>query len=371
MTVLVCLALVPARPVRAGGSGDGRIHGEIRTRDGRVLDGRMEWGPGRAFWDQTISGVYDERLDIGERTEKIEVFGLKLWEWKEKQHLYLSIRVPFGQIERIERVDDETARLTLRDGAEVGIQRGSRRFDPTDGEIRIETLVGPQEIRWDEVDVVTFRPSSDPAPGAPERLYGTVETTDGSFTGFVAWDRDENRLDESLDGDEGEFLFRDIAEIRQDGSRASRVVLPDGREVRLSGTNDVNRANRGIEIEAGALGRVTVEWESFVSFRLADPPSSPAWETFTGGPIRGKVVTVDGSVHAGTVVWGGHERFAWEAIDGEIASGIAVAIPFSNTRSVEPLPEGGAVVELLDGTRRKVYGCLLYTSDAADDSKRV
>ncbi len=364
LAVAVCLVPGLAPPARAAGTDDGRIHGEVRTRDGRTLRGAMDWGSGGAFWDQTLSGVYDETLDVGERTEKIEVFGLKLWEWKEKEHLYLSLRVPFGQIERIARVDEETSRLTLRDGAEVGIRRGSGRFDPTDGEIRIETGDGPVEVRWDEVEVVTFAPSASPRPGGPARLFGTVETTEGSFTGFVAWDRDETRLEEVLDGDDDEFAFRDIAEIRQDGARAARVVLHDGREVRLSGTNDVNRSNRGIEIETGGLGRVTVEWESFVSFRLADPPPSPGRATFSGGPILGRVVTVDGAAHAGTIRWGDHERFAWEAIDGEIASGIAVSIPFSALRSVEPLPGGGAEVVLRDGARHRVYG-----DDTAADAR--
>ena len=350
------LPSIPFRSAVAAEVDGGAIHGEVRTRDGRSLRGAIEWGDHAWFWDQALPGVYDQALEIGERTENVQLFGLKLWEWQRKQVLELSLNVPFGHIERLERVDKKRARLVLRDGSEVGIRSESGDFGSADGEIRVETDDGRQDLRWDDIERVTFVASPGPDPRAARRLYGTVTTADRSFTGFVAWDRDETMIDEILDGDDDEVPFRDIAEIHRDGERAARVVLQDGGDVRLSGTNDVDRSNRGIEVRGESFGSVIVDWEAFVAFRLADPPPSAARGTFAGGPIRGTVVTVDGAVHRGAILWGDHERFAWEAIDGEISPGIRVAIPFSLVRSVAPLPGGGATVVGFDGATRTVYG---------------
>lgn len=348
------VATPPASP-RAAADDGGSIRGTVVLRDGRRHEGPIRWGDRQRFWDERLAGVLAEDLELGERTEHLEVFGLRVWQWKERDVVRLSIAVPFGLIASIERTGGDALTATLVDGTVVDMRRSGRDVgaDPT-----VETGAGdPVTPDWGDVERVEF--AAGPATGAERsRLYGTVETAIGRWTGFVAWDRDERVLDETLDGDEAEIPFARIAEIHKDGPWAATVVLRDGTVEKLSGTNDVNEDNRGIEIRADGLGTVVVGWDAFTSFVLDDPPPSPARGTFAAGPLRGTVVTRAGERLAGTITWGDHERWVWETLDGELHPDVDVAIPFSELAGVVPSPDdpGWATVELRSGRELEVRG---------------
>src|SRR5690606_41893723 len=56
--------------------------------------------------------------------------------------------------------------------------------------------------------------------------------------------------------------FGDIASIEQRGN-ASLVTLRSGRELLLSGTNDVNNSNRGIVVTEPTFGQARISWRNF------------------------------------------------------------------------------------------------------------
>ena len=80
-----------------------------------------------------------------------------------------------------------------------------------------------------------------------EPLYGKVETRGGTFEGFIQWDHDECLSTDELDGEsedgDVEIPFGRIRSIEK-YRRGSLVVLETGRELYLTGSNDVDNDNQ-------------------------------------------------------------------------------------------------------------------------------
>jgi len=356
------VAVLAAANVAAAEDG-GSIRAIVHGSDGGTSEGALRWNGRKSFWDQALATQYAESLETRERDETLEVFGLKLWTWKEHDVVRLSVRVPFGLIASMRRTSRAGALLDLRGGGRLEVLDGADLGPGATVEVETDDG-GVRTMRWIEVERIEFRPGP-PAPRERRRLFGTVFTTAGTFVGFVTWDRDESALDDVLDGDEAEIPFADIASLHRDGRDATRVIRRDGTTVRLTGTNDVDDRNRGIEVRVEGLGTVVVSWDAFESFAIADPPASPAPSAFRDGPLRGRVVTVDGAAHEGEIVWGDHERHRWEAIDGESVPGIALAVEFAAIATIERT-DAGARITLRDGGRHDVRG-----DDAAPDVRPI
>ena len=99
-----------------------------------------------------------------------------------------------------------------------------------------------------------------------ERLFGTLTTRDGyEFTGFICWDVDEVLTKDILDGDDKDrrrkIRFGSIQSIGRNSSSSAYVILNNGDEVVLRGTNDVNSSNSGILVLDDALGQVEIDWD--------------------------------------------------------------------------------------------------------------
>ena len=119
-------------------------------------------------------------------------------------------------------------------------------------------------------------PSYDSFDGGG-RLRGTVRTNLGAdYEGWIEWDRDETHDWQTLDGEatgiDWEIPFRNIKAITPTGPGGCDVTLTNGRTLSLSGSNDVNRSNRGIVVhrrgDADETVTVTVEWDELVELTL-------------------------------------------------------------------------------------------------------
>ena len=55
----------------------------------------------------------------------------------------------------------------------------------------------------------------------------------------------------------------DIRSITRNRENTSDIVLKDGAEFTMAGTNDVGGGNRGVMIENPVWGRVTIAWKTF------------------------------------------------------------------------------------------------------------
>lgn len=328
----------------------GEIYGTIRTDRGDTYTGPIRWDNNENFWDDVLDAEKPDKVFV-EGGTRVRVLGITLSEgdgyWTNSE-----FAIPFGHIRSIEprrrdKVDvvlksGEKLRLDA-DGSDLGSgMRGIVIDDKTEGEV---------ELDWDDVELIEF--AQGPGPGRDhERLYGTVETEAGDFTGFVVWDRDESLKEDILDGDEDgrsrKIPFERIhrIEARRQGSR---VTLTDGDVMDLDNSNDVDDGNRGIDVTVPGLGLVKVGWDEFraVTFNPA-PPSRP-YDDFIGGhPIHGTITDQDGNKYTGTIVWDNDEASTWEPLNGRDHN-VEFAIPFENVRSIVRESRRSAQVTLKNG----------------------
>jgi hypothetical protein len=170
----------------------------------------------------------------------------------------------------------------------------------------------------------------------------------------VAWDMDETLSSDVLDGEEGsrerDVVFETIATLERADARSTRVTLRSGEELLLSGTNDVNSSNRGVEVSDPSFGRAVVAWEVLESLRFHPPAAAADRRAFydRAGPLTGIVETRAGRTHAGRIRWDNDEEFGWEMLDGR-SDGVDYDIELGRVRIIEPVGSSQARVELRDG----------------------
>jgi hypothetical protein len=214
---------------------------------------------------------------------------------------------------------------------------------------------GQVELDWSELDRVVFSAVPAGARASARRLYGTVEDHRGNrYTGYVSWDRDEILESDVLDGEEMEggddrqIRFGEIASIERVPGGA-RIVLVNGDERDLTGSRDVDRGNRGIQISDPGLGMVEVEWREFRILRFHEANSVVGYDAFDGGHLLlGTVVTQSGEEIDGVIRWDADEAASWEFLNGR-ADDVVFTIEFGYVSRIERGQAFGARVTLLDG----------------------
>jgi hypothetical protein len=142
----------------------------------------------------------------------------------------------------------------------------------------------------------------------------------------------------------------EIRSIEKRDRRSSLVVLKDGTEMTLSGTNDVNRDIRGIHIEDTRFGRVEVDWDEFEKLVFDDPGGSGRGYSDYSPPTRlsGTVTLDGGDWRKGELVFDLDEEWSWEMLDGS-SDKIDYTVPFALVASIEPRGSRGCLVRLRNG----------------------
>lgn len=383
---LGALMMLAATPLLAE---SGRIYGKLYTVDDEVFEGWIRWDKNEAFWDDAIDGTCErdriERTASNDeprrykenRKKTINFFGISIGdddyniEWSSGS----SCELQFGHLKTMYIEGGSEALMLLKSGEEVEFSSGGdlgssvREIllsDPKEGEIIFD---------WDDVDKIEFmREPQDPTDGR-QRLYGRLSTRGaGEFTGWIEWDVDEVLSDDVLDGDEKrgrrrKIPFDRIGTIERRSSSSSLVILKDGKEYILRGTNDVNSDNNGIYVKTAALGRVRVGWSDFEKVEFLAVPESqlPNYDDFDGGrELRGTVTTEDDHEYTGTIVWDNDEHKTWEHLNGEFRD-LDMDIPFSAIASIEKDSYRGAVVTLKNGDSYLLKG----SNDVDDDNRGI
>lgn len=226
---------------------ESRLFGTMTTRTGMEFTGYVTWDVDEIYSTDILDGDED-----GHR-----------------------MRIPFGDIASIERHSMWGAKVTLHNG-ETMILEGTNDVDASISGISIsDPALGQVKLDWDDFDIVRFHGTEAESAfanfdgGRP--IEGTVVTRGGdSYTGQIIWDRDEAYTWEMLNGEindvEFQIEFSNIAGIVRT-NRGSVITLKDGRTFELSGSNDVDRGNRGILIRTDGR-EFEVEWNDFAELRL-------------------------------------------------------------------------------------------------------
>jgi hypothetical protein len=327
------------------------LYGRVTAVSGAAYEGRLRWGVDggqEAFWGDYFNGfkkenpwaahVPPERLPRERRP--IEILGIEIFQREGPMDLGRNFMARFGDISRIEGGLYDV-RVTLKSGTVFNLHRNSA-SDLDDG-VRVWDTRGIVDLDSRLIKTIELLPSAPPG-AAPSRLHGTVRTRQGSFTGFVQWDREECLGSDELDGrtaDGGRLglRFDTIRSIARHSDDSSLVTLLDGREVVLSGTYESGDGNRGrgVYVDDRRYGRVLVSWDAFERLDFspaAGNSSGPAYGDFPpGGPLTGSVTTRDGRRLAGRLVYDLDESETTETLDAP-SQGVSYTLPFGLVASI-------------------------------------
>jgi hypothetical protein len=393
--IVLLLAVGSAPQVGPGGE---RIYGRVITAGGDRLEGYLRWDRNETHWadfldgqkaipwanDREAEALDDELRRRRERERSISLPGLRIsWDEDDGEPRTSASAVRFGHIRSLEVLDDRRAALVLVSGEEVELRGRSTDIGRSFRGLVVEDARrGEVELRWRDLDRVDFMaaPREAPPPAAT-RLHGTLRTSaGGELTGYVAWDMDETLTTDILDGRrEGrdvDVVLGNVAAIEREGRDASRVTLTSGEVLILTGTNDVDADNRGIEITDLALGRAIVAWEDFESlvFHAPDAAAGAASggaaatrDAFDGGrPLVGTVETTSGERITGRLRWDNDEEHTWEVLDGR-ADGVDYDVELGLVRVIERVGSSAARVELVDGRSLLLEG----SNDVSEENQGI
>jgi hypothetical protein len=375
--VLLLLAAATAVPSAMAASTDGFLYGRITTRDGNTYQGRLRWAEEEAFWGDYFNSSKKDNpwVSLAPHRERegrrrtIEIFGVEIGAiggWHDG-HATRQFVARFGDIAKIEPGRSDRVLVTLKSGTAFELDGGSNDVGAT---VRVwDGSLGVVEVDWRRIEAIELMPTP-PLGAAPQRLHGTVQTRVGDFTGFVQWDQDECLGSDVLDGEtrDGDMKIPmgNIRAIEKRSSSSSRVYLRDGRDVTLSGTNDVDRSNRGIFVDDPRYGRVLVSWEAFERVDFSDGGSGPGYADYpAGAALSGTVTAADGRRLTGRLVYDLDESETTEMLDGEWRD-IDYSIPFALVAAVVPRGEASRVV-LRSGEELVLEG----TADVSPDNAGV
>ena len=335
---------VPRLPATSVEAHRGFLYGRVTTHGGTAYEGRLRFGGDEeAFWGDYFNGFKEENPWAAEvpperltESRPVTVLGVEITRRSRRLNLGRPFMARFGDIRRIEPSGRELL-VTLKSGTGFALNRfdaddfadGVRVWDDRHGVVDL----GERRIR-----AIELLPTAD-LEAAPDRLHGTVRTAQGSFTGFVQWDRQSSVGADELQGRtaDGELSLRfdAIRAIERDSDESALVTLRDRREFTLSGTRAVGRGNRGVYVDDRRYGRVLVSWAAFERLDFSDDDGSgPAYDHFPPGqPLSGTVTTRSGSRIAGRLVFDLDESETTETLDAP-AGGVDYTIPFGLVASV-------------------------------------
>lgn len=369
IVLITALGAVLCAPVAMAG---GEIYGTITTVDGDTYTGPIRWDKNENFWDDMIDAAKVEGIRVERHGGmNIRIFGMQIVTTDNHGNRWVhpQFTIPVGHLAAIEPISGKEVRMELKNG-EVIVVRESADMGSHMRGIVVETeMNGEADLEWRDIERVEF--SQGPGGRDQDRLYGTVETDIGEFTGYIVWDKDESLGEDILDGEangrDRKVPMKNIRSIEKAGRRGSLVTLKSGKEMELRGTNDVNHSNRGIAITISELGRVSVDWDEFQKITFKDPPPSLRYDQFDGGhTLTGTVTTRDDQTWSGQIIWDRDESYTWECLDGEIRD-VQFEIQFQYIARIERTSSSSAKVTLRDGLEFK----LRDSNDVNDQNKGI
>jgi len=387
--LLGTLGLLFVFAIGAQADNAGRIYGKIETIDGDTFEGLIRWDKNEGSWVDMLDGSRDrddrerdrryrsDRRKYRRGRSSISLFGIHIGD--NDDYVYMSSStsqsgIRFGHLKSLEVIDDDRALLTLKSGNEVEFFNGSTDIGTSIREIVIEdSNEGEIEFTWDDIELIEFADTDFNEPSNfGGRLYGTLTTRRGDeFTGFVCWDMDELFENDILDGDQKrrsrKIRFGKIASIARYSSSGAEVVLKNGDELLLRGSNDVDDDNQGIIICDPGFGQIKVEWDEFDKLDFKKAPRPISYSEFDGGRrIKGTVYTEDGDEYTGEICWDDDEEYTWEILNGNHRDN-EYKIEFGLIKEIEKNSRRSCDVTVLDGRTFVLRG----SNDVDDGNKGI
>ncbi len=339
---------------------EGFIYGKVTTIENDTYTGAIRWGKEEVYWTDFFNATKtrNEFLKFVDDDDEIHVSREKSWtkKWMSWSSNYESVHqwvCQFGDLKSISITGRSTIEIELKDGTKLDLGDGSNDVGAT---VKVmDSDLGIVELSWGRIEKIEFMPTPSKLENAfGDRLFGTVETRKGTFTGIVQWDHDERVSTDELDGEteDGDFSikFGKIKSIQNEGDE-SLVTLLSGRELTLGGTNDVDDGNRGIIVTVEDMGRVDIPWEEFVkvTFDHNKKYSGPGYNDFPSPKkLTGTVNTSDGRIFSGQIAYDLDETLDIEIIQGQDDE-LEYLIPIRNIKQIAPRNFDYATITLKNG----------------------
>lgn len=359
---------------------EGYIYGKITLENGNVYQGVIRWGDEEAFWDDMFNSTkYDDVFDhynISYRDVKSiddEVTRKRrrrFWEWDDNNLIH-TFKCRFGDIKMLRLRGSKSVLVTFKNGDELRISGGSN--DIGANIYIIDEELDEVKLKWNRIQTIEFMPTPkklDYTFGEP--LYGTVETIGGQFQGFIQWDEDETLSIDVLDGESEdgdiEIRFDKIRSIERH-RRGALVTLKSGREIYLTGTNDVNKDNNGVVVKDPRYGRVIISWREFkkITFKDDVEGSGPAYDDFKVPKLLKGTVTYGGSDSVtGRIIYDLDEGLDLEILEGKL-DGVEYMIPFAMIKQIIPERRWGSEIVLRSGEKLELEDA----QDVDDDNDGI
>lgn len=338
----------------------GLMYGKIYTQTNQY-EGLIRWGKEETMWLDYFNASkksQDQYKQFQQNNDNVQISFFDLnWDlssiWTDATETAHQFNCQFGDIKVFKVTGSKNARIRLKNGWEIDVL--GYEYNDLGEKIQVyDKDLGLMNIEWNRIDKVEFSQAPKKTPNLGEVLYGVVETNRREkFSGFILWDHDERLGTDKLDGNTRDgnvsLAFSDIKSIERKPGQGCQVVLQSGKELFMTGTNDVHNGNRGVVVHIPGKGTIEVPWNAFKRADFQNSTEAPAYDQFpTPKTLTGKVFTIEDKEIAGTLVYDFDESLDLETLEGT-DNGIKYTIPFRNIRSIRPRNEEYSVVELRNG----------------------
>lgn len=361
---------------------EGFIYGKIYMDDDRSYEGPIRWGKEEVYWVDVFnaSKEVNENIRFLTREEKERLDEKRSWRngnfsasstlrWMglgsgsdrsyEEDYTH-QFSCQFGDLKSIKVLSSKRVELELQNGKQVRVSGEGYNDIGADLKI-IDKEIGEMELDWHRIQRIEFKSTpSRLAQKFGEPLYGSVQTFQGTFTGYIQWDHDERVSTDKLDGESEDgkvsLMFDKIISIEPHLNR-SHVILKSGRELELRGSNDVNSDNKGIIITDEKGMMTDVPWDEFKKLTLMSPPSValPRYESFKSQKeLTGTVATKSGKTLSGRIVLDLDEEYDFELFQGK-EDEIEFTIPLRNMKRIEVTGYNSTDVYLTNGKKLALH----------------
>ena len=353
--LIALLALAVESPAQ---SHEGFIYGKVYTSR-NTYTGPIRWGTEEVLWTDLFNAAKTD--DSYEKLVPEQAGSEKSWteiEWGNLSSIWENVSIhqftaQFGNFKEMRMSHNGDVLIKLKHGGSIEVSDDGN--DVGEKVQVIDPELGAVSISWENINKIEFLPTPAKLPnifGQP--LYGTVEgERNEKFTGFIVWDNDERLSIDKLDGDSEDgdvsLKFGDVVSIEKRG-RGSKVILKSGRELFLTGSNDVNEENRGVLVAVPEIGIVKVSWEAFTKVTFTKPDNSgPAFDSFTAPKFRsGTVRQLNDSEVSGRIIYDIDEALDFEFIEGK-ENGVEYSVMLKNIKRITPKNYDYSTVELNSG----------------------
>src|ERR1041384_7307700 len=336
-------------------SHEGFIYGKVYTNRS-TYTGPIRWGKEEVLWTDLFNAAKtDHSFDRLVPEKNSDSWGNVDWNISHIWENNATHQFPcqFGNIKEMRMVNDDEVVIKLKNGGEIRVED-----DGNDIGEKVQVMdpeLGIINVDWDNIDRIEFMPTPSKLSqtfGMP--LYGTVEgVRREKYTGFIVWDNYERLTTDKLDGDSEDgdvsIEFKDITSIEKRG-RGSLVTTKSGRDLYLTGSNDVDDDNRGIMVVSPEIGVIKFTWDAFRKITFSTPKTTgPSFSDFASPQlVTGTVSRLDGNDVAGQIVFDIDETIDFEIIEG-VENEIEYLIPLKSIQSITPKNSDYSQVTLRSG----------------------